>query len=53
MIGKVNAGLEEGLKERNKRASKILQNKKGNVIATCCLEVVRFFTNTRNFLFIN
>jgi hypothetical protein len=37
-VGKVNAGLKEGLQERNKSASKALQNKKGDAIAACCLK---------------
>ncbi len=41
MIGEVNACLKEGRKERNKRASKTLQNKEGDAIATCCFEAVR------------
>jgi hypothetical protein len=53
MVGKVNAGLKEGLKERNKRASYTLQNEKGDAIAACCLEGVRLFDSTRNLLLRN
>jgi hypothetical protein len=35
MIRKINASLKEGLQERNKMASKTLQNEKGNAITAC------------------
>jgi hypothetical protein len=50
MVGKVNAGLKEGLKERNTGASKALQNEKGDAVTACCFEDVRLFNNTRNLL---
>jgi hypothetical protein len=40
MVGEVDAGLKEGLEEGNQRASKTLQNKKGDAIAACCFEEV-------------
>jgi hypothetical protein len=53
MVGKVNASLKERPKERDKRASKALQNEKGDAITACCLEGVRLFNNTRNLLLRN
>jgi hypothetical protein len=52
-VGKVDARLIERLMERDKRASQTFQNKKGDVIAACCLEGVRLFQTTRNLLFRN
>ncbi len=52
MVGEVNAGLIEGLKERSKRASKVLQNKKGDAVAACCLKgcniLITLETSTSN-----
>ncbi len=50
MVEEVNAGLKKGLKEKNKRASKTPQNKKGNAIVACCFEGVQLLYNTRNSL---
>jgi hypothetical protein len=46
MIRKINGSLKEGLKKRNKRASKTLHNEKGYTIAACSFERVRLFYNT-------
>ncbi len=41
IVGKVNAGLKEGLKYRKKRVSQILQIEKSDTITACCIEWVR------------
>jgi hypothetical protein len=53
MTREIDASLKEGLKKGHKRASKTLQNKKGDAIAACCFEKVQLFNNTRNFLLRN
>jgi hypothetical protein len=50
MIREINASLEERFKNRQKRASKTLQNEEGDVITACCFERVRLFNNTGNLL---
>jgi hypothetical protein len=53
MVRQVDTSLTEGLKEINKRASKTLQNEKGNAITACCFEKVRLFNNTGNLILRN
>jgi hypothetical protein len=53
LIRDINASLKEGLKKGHKRASKTLQNKKGNAITACCFERVQLFNNTGNLLLRN
>jgi hypothetical protein len=48
MVRKINACLDEGLKEGNKWTSQTLQNEKGTAVTACCLERVRLFNNTKS-----
>jgi hypothetical protein len=53
MIREIDACLKKGLKIGHERASKTLQNKKGDAITACCFERVQLFNNTGNFLLRN
>jgi hypothetical protein len=53
MIREINACLKEGLKKRHERASKTLQNEKGDAITACCFERVQLFNDTRDLLLRN
>jgi hypothetical protein len=53
MIREINASLKEGLKKRNKGASKTLQNKKGDAITSCCFERLQLSNDTGNLLLRN
>jgi hypothetical protein len=46
VIRVINASLKEGLTKRHKRASKTLQNEKGDAITACCFERVRLLNKT-------
>jgi hypothetical protein len=53
VIREIDACLKAGLKKINKRASKALQNKKGNAITACYFDRVQLFDTTGNFLLKN